>query len=275
MLSGCGNTTFVSEDSSDGMTIVEGLEERLVDAANRARENLISSPDIHPAIEIINENGATIVVEDLIDSTDYREYFLVYKNTFSSSSPIIKIPKDRYRYVYFKGLRDCRIFIKCKLLKLMFHDCSQCQISLTSPVIGMVEFFKCSHTNANFRVAGEGGSSLPFPITRIEECQKFNLFQSNDELFYLVKKSVDINGTIIHPLTKERQATYQLCPTSLQLNWAGPQQQTFIRLSRDEGFASAAFDYALNDVNHNFIMRGIEDTDTIMEEEMIIGTPPI
>ena len=127
----------------------------------------------------------------------------------------------------------------------MFHGCSGCQISLRAPIVGMAEFFHCKLTNINIRIP-DGD----IPVTRIESCKDLHIFQSNEWLVYLIYMSVDVCGTIVDQFSGARQSAYELG----KLFWKD-QCQTFICLSRMEGFAAIPMEYVLNDLAHHIIVK--------------------
>ncbi len=251
------------------ITVVDNVSDRLRIAAGLAKKEISKKAPPPPVVEIRNEEKCSIVIRDYQSPTTGVLYFLIYRNADGENSPLTKVPKDRYRYVYFCNLHECRVFVMTKLIRLMFHGCDHCQISLRSPVIGMAEFFKCSNTNIHIRT-GNSPSDGEFPIVRIEDCKKFNIFQSNDEMIYLIYMCQDITGTIIDPITKERQSKYNLG----KLFW-GEQEQTLVCLSRNEGFASISVNYALNDITQHVIVKPPDDEEIDIDPSVFGTTPPI
>jgi hypothetical protein len=141
---------FAEREEDHSVEREEDLETRLRGAAIRA-ENLLKDVIIHPAIEITRERHCSIIVRTAIE--DGVEYLYIHRNIDGSErSPYTRIPHDSYRYLYFDELVGCRIFIKSKLLRCMFRCCTECQISIREPIIGMVECFKCKQTNIVIRV---------------------------------------------------------------------------------------------------------------------------
>ncbi len=257
-------------ETSPNVTVIENMQERLVEAAIFAKEKIRNEEieDIMPAIEIKNESDCSIIIQNSVDEQRGKEYFFIYRN----SSPLIGLPKNKYRRIYFCNLRNCRIFVKCKLAWIMFKNCVDCHISLKSSIIGMAEFFKCTNTNINIRIPAE--DNPPRFITRIEECKDFNIYQNNDSLVYIVKLSVNITGTITDPQTNERQSNYNLG----KLVW-DTQEQNLFCLSRAEGFAMVPIQYALNNLSHHIMTKTPEESDIVDESTIdlsIFGsTPPI
>ncbi len=273
----CANPHF--KDKNPNVNPIKNIDVtlRLKQAATIARQELATKGLPPLVIKIENENDVCIVITEC-ESKGGDKYFIIYKNANSKNSPLIKVPVNKYRYVYFKGLIECRVFVVTKLIRLMFQECKNCQICLRSPVIGMVEFYKCKNTNAHIRIPilqsknGKKDKTPPIPITRIEECQHFNIFQSNDELVYLIKLCDKIEGIIIDPITKERQSRYNLG----KLFWSH-QEQTLICLSRDQGFASAPMKYALNNISQHIIVKGpnTSDLDDGLDPSILGTTPPV
>jgi len=271
----CHNPTFVfSFDEEEPITIIEeeNLETRLVNAARVAEGLLESSSPLLPALEIDNETGCSIVVHETIDENGVS-YLSIHLDASVRKSPFLKIPHDKFQYIYFRNLRDCRIFIKCKMLKLMFQRCNGCQISLREPVISMVEFFQCIQTNVVIRVPCDPEQTAPpIPLIRIEECPQTHVYQSNDVLYYVIKASPSVTGTIVNGDTGERTAKYSVGTTG----WAHPSEQNLVCLSRAEGFASVPMKYALNDISHHVHVQSPDESEVMDTEEVfLIGTPPV
>nr|QBK86275.1 MAG: hypothetical protein LCMAC102_00700 [Marseillevirus LCMAC102] len=253
--------------NESSVTVIENMQERLVEAALFAKEKIREKgiEDLRPAIEIKNESDCSIIIQNSVDEQNGEEYFFIYRN----SSPLIGLPKNKYRRIYFCNLKNCRIFVKCKLAWVMFKNCVDCNISLKSGIIGMAEFFKCTNTNINIKIPAE--NNPPRFITRIEECKDFNIYQNNDALVYIVKLSVNVFGTITDPLTNERQSNYNLG----KLVW-NTQEQNLFCLSRVEGFAMVPIQYALNDLSHHIMTKTLEESDVVDGLSVDFGsTPPI
>lgn len=264
----CYNPTFIFPLDEDESPIVEheDIESRLLEAAKRA-EKLLSSTLVYPALEIDNEKGCSIVVKDTIDND--VPYLLIHRDA-QHNKPLLKIPHDKFRYIYFRHLSDCRIFIKCKTLKLMFQKCDNCQISMREPVISIVEFFQCTQTNIVLRIPIDPiQQSPPIPLIRIEECSQTYVFQSNDVLYYIVKSSPTISGTIVDGETGERIAKYNLGSRA----WSHPSEQDLVYLSRTDGFASVPMIYALNDIGHHLYVQTPDEADKDPNDICIVGTP--
>ena len=255
------------------INLIINLQERLNRAALYAKMSLESSPDINPAVVISDESRCSIVINEVEDERTGEEYFVIHRGNNGSSrlsSSLVRIPKERYKYVYLSGLRECRVFVKCKLLRIMFDNCESCQISLRSPIIGPAEFFRCKTINLSIRMQPE--DIPPIPVTTIENCEQFHIFQSVDTLVYLVKMCIDISGTIVDLHTGERLNKYNL---GGKLFW-GEQERTCISLSQDEGFAAVQERYILNDMEQHIIIRPPDEDLISSNVTDIFGvTPPV
>lgn len=237
------------------ISLFDNLQERLEVAAQLAKSELSIQKDMQPAVVISGESHCSIVIDEAPDETTGVVYFVVHRGSSGAiephDSPLVKAPKEKYRYVYLKDLVDCRIFVRCKLLRLMFDTCTDCQFSLRAPVIGPLEFYRCLSSNLSIRVPViKGEINPPIPITTIEDCKQFNIFQSVDTLVYLIKLCPDVTGTIVDLHTGQRINKYNLG----KLFW-GEQERTLVCLSQSDGFAAVQAQYALNDFAHHVIVR--------------------
>jgi hypothetical protein len=229
---------------------LRNIESRLKEAATVASRDLLSLRSseeeaiILSTIEILNHKNTSITIDEITDSNDStKKYLVVYSGT---DQLLFKDEINKLRYIYLSNLYDCRVFVKCKLLRIMFHKCNKCQISLRAPIVGIAEFFDCWLTNINIRIL----SGDIIPLTRIESCKDIHIFQSSSYLVYLVYTSVDITGTIVDQNSGARQTDYELG----KLFW-DEQGQILICLSREEGFAMIPMKYILNDISHNIISK--------------------
>ena len=202
--------------------------------------DLDTKGQLEPPIIIENELNCSIIIRDYEENANI--YFLIYRNYQGENSPLIKIPKDRYQHVHFINMNECRIFVETKLVRVYFYNCHNCQISITQTLLGMTEMYKCKNMNLTI--------STWTPWIRIEESDTISLFQSSDELIYVIKMSCNIKGTIINSITKERLYAYEMG----KLIW-DPQEQNLICLSRDRGFMSFSSKYILNDIEQHVIVK--------------------
>jgi len=275
-----------ANDPPRNVSLVDHLQERLEAAAQLAKSELSTQNDIQPAVVISGESHSSIVIDEAPDERTGVVYFVIHRGSSSSAShdsPLVKVPKEKYRYVYLKDLVDCRVFVKCKLLRIMFHNCVNCTFSLRAPVIGPAEFYRCLSSSLSIRVpVPEGETNPPIPVTTIEDCKQFNIFQSVDTLVYLVKLCLDVTGTIVDLHTGQRINKYDLG----KLFW-GEQERTLVCLSQSDGFAAVQAQYALNDLAHHVIVRPpgedvLKEPDVEMQDEEcasvdindIFGTTP-
>lgn len=248
--SACNRTLPLEvEDTSVRNVSVESspqLTQRLKAAAEFAANEANSQGSTSLAVFISDLNECSIVVDEVssLKSSLDRDYFIIYKTYKGDPVPLFKAPIGKYRYVYFRNVNNSRIFVKTKLLKVFFHDCTSTQISLRKPVIGAVEFFRCKSVNLSVRIDEED----PIPLTRLEECKDFHILQSTECLEYIVKSCVDVSGTIVDRITGKRGTRYELG----KIFW-DEQEQVLICLSRRDGFAAASYTYALNDLSQHII----------------------
>lgn len=248
------------------------ISQRLKNAAIYAKNELSQGKNMQSSIQIMEHKSCSIVVNELKKDGDI--FLVIYKNECGGKSRILfKELKDRWRFIFFKNLYSSRIFINCKLLKLMFEECEDCVISLRSPIIGSCEYLRCKDIILNVRIHianSQEEDVPPIPYTRIELCNEFNILQSNDILIYIINSSHNITGTIVEQNTGIRRAQHDL---GGKLFW-DEQEQTIISFSRSEGFASAPFYYALNDITGRIVLKPLEDVTYDGNEDQIGSTPP-
>jgi hypothetical protein len=171
------------------------------------------------SVYITDEKNCSIVIDTCTDSHD-ETLFIVYKNVCDRNTVLKKIPNNKFQFVFFERCTECRIFVKCKLLKLMLNECTDVHVSVLAHIIGMIEFFKCKSMNVYIHYEA--------PITRIENCESFNIFQSKDMSKYLVKLSNEVYGFITDPKTKQRLCSYELGKIFWDLH-----EQRMISFSKD------------------------------------------
>lgn len=242
------------EDVQLDDTFMKRVELSVIEAKRK-----IMKKDVTPTIEITNETGVSIVIGDTIDPSG-KEYMVIYRgNDTKHHTPFIKLPKDKFVYVYFGGMNGCRVFIKSKLLRVMFDRCDECQISVRTPIIGVVDFYKCKNATISFRIA-DSLLDAPFPLVTIEDCSNIQFFQSVESVLFAVKMSVDIYGTITDTNTGQRLAQYDLGKIMWDSN-----EQNFVTLSRTNGFASVSSDYSLHQISHTLFIDSSPD---------LLGTTP-
>lgn len=257
-------TTPISEEE---LTIIT---ERIKTAARIAKNELSLGKDIQSSVPILDHASCSIVINEL--KKDGEVFLVVYKNEGGGKSKILfREVKDRWRFIFFKNITSSRVFVNCKLLKVMFEECKDCIISLRSPIIGSSEFLRCKDMNLTIRIhtlATDLDDCPPIPFTRIELCNEFTILQSNPVLIYLINSSHNITGIMVDT-SGIRQAQHEL---GGKLFW-DEQEQTIISFSKKEGFVSVPFYYALNDITGNIIVSPLE---TVEEEPSFFNpTPPL
>ena len=210
---------------------------KLQKAAENASRRLSKKSPPHPILEINDEERISILVCQTQDE-EGNDYFLISCNGKAK----ISLPVEKYLHILFRNLRECRIFIKTKTLRLMFINCQGCQISLRAPVIGPAEFFKCSCINLNLRVKDV---ITPAPVVCLEECRIISIFQGTGEYIYLIKLCDKITGTIVNPDTGLRIQSYELG----KLFW-DKIERNLVTLSEEDGFVAALLNYELNNIGH-------------------------
>lgn len=250
-----------SKEDEPHVTQVDNMQLRLVAAAEFAKLQLQNKKGREPAIEVKDHSKTSIII-DIIEDT-----ILIIYQSGNVNEPLFREHIHTHRYIYFSDLKECRIFIRCKVLGLMFQKCSRCQVSLRAPVIGMTEFYDCDTMNLNIRVAEDEGNS-PMPLIRIEMCEKFRIFQSVETLVYVIKLCANVTGTIVDQRTGERKIQYNLG----RLFW-NEHEQNLVCLSKSEGFASLPINYTLNELTHHVILRPKETEEDLTGSSPQYGSP--
>ncbi len=266
----CYNPTFKTPDPKPTGVVAStpnDVAQSLKEAALRLKKQMETVEPPHPVIEIKGETGCCIVVKE------QGNFLVIFKN--SDKTPMYMVGKPVFHHIQFTSLTDCRIFVLIKMVRVFFFKCTGCQFSIRAPLIGALEFFKCSSSNVNIRIECNE-SERPIPLVMVEECKNFGIYQSNQELVYVVTLCVDITGNIIDPKTKERKATYKLG----KIFW-GEQERMLVLLSSTQGFASVANVYALNNIDHHLLVKPLESSDSDSDSEGDSGvdifgtTPPV
>lgn len=115
----------------------------------------------------------------------------------------------------------------------------------------------------------ENPDKNPIPVTRIEACQNFRIYQQLAQgLLYLIKMSIDIRCIIVEP---ENDFVLKDCNMG-KIIW-DPHEQIFVymSISQSEG-TTLSSQYILNDISHN-IIQNEEDYSSL---NTIFGsTPPV
>ena len=273
----CANPTFINpepEPEPNTRDLSQDISKKLEEAVQRLKCELeeaeFESP--HPVIEIKGHKNQCIVVKELeISSDGYSNNLrklVIYRNTDSEDSPLFEIDTDKFHHVQFSSLEDCRVFILTKTVRIFFMRCNNCQVSVRRPLISALEFFKCKNLQLSIRINSE---NTPIPLVLIEDCSKVDIYQSNEELVYIIKVCVDITGNIIDPTTKERLSKYNLG----KIFW-GEQERSFVLLSRTQGFATVSDTYQLNSLEHNLMIRQLNSENEDSEDQItdLFGTTP-
>lgn len=232
------------------------LQERLNIAALVAKNTLTAtSQSIGESIVVDGLTRSSVVIDCIVSPQGVR--CIVVYNTSTPDTYIQSTSADSFKYVYFRRLKECRVFVKCKLLKLMVDSCDNCQISIKDSIMSTLDMFRCTATNLYIRVDG-------VPITTIESCDNIGIFQSSDQLCYLIKSCCDIRGTLVDVVTGERKESYNLG----KMFW-DESEQVLICLSQDEGFVSSTINYELNNIGMSIAIRQNDNF------EGVSSTPPV
>jgi len=223
--------------------------------------------DSQPLLPVVieGEQHVTIVVSKKRELNGL-DYIVISRGTAEDRPPDIRIPGDKYQHIHFIGLKDCRVFVMTKLVRAYFCNCEDAAVSIRKPLIGGLEFYKCRNLNLSVRLEGEES----IPLTRIENCQTFHIYQAVRELMYVVKLSIDVTGNIIEAASGQRLANYDLG----KLFWDS-QEQILVCLSAEDGFNAVPVQYALNDIAHHLIAQPLRQDDEKVEDvRSIFGTTP-
>jgi hypothetical protein len=279
------NTQEVSEDVSN----------KLKEALERVKKDLIESEfeSPHPVIEIKRQRKQCIVVKEVETIKNFEmsnfshsdssiplkpleivHSLVIFRNTDSEDNPLFKIDTDKFHHVQFSSLEDCRVFVLTKTVRVFFMRCTNCQVSVRKPLLGALEFFKCKNLQLNIRIpeTPEITESL-IPVVSIEDCNKVDIYQSNKELFYVIKLCIDITGNIVDSVTKQRYSKYNLG----KLFW-GEQEQSCVLLSRTNGFQMTTHEYKLENIEHNLMIQQLNsenDNSEFQIAEIFGTTPPV
>lgn len=240
---------------------------RLQEVALRLREDMEKQKVEAPqsVIEISGEVGQCIIIKEVEHS---GKAYLVIQRGSDIKSPLYKVEKKGFRHVQFSFLTDCRVFVLAKLVRVFFMRCQQCSFSIRSPLIGKLEFFKCFNSKVNIRIP-QKGPEPPIPLVMVESCSEFHIYQSVDELFYVVTRCDRITGNIVDPKTNQRKERYSLG----KIIWDA-QERILVLLSREKGFASVPDRYSLHDIAHHIMIRPAEDSEESSQIEDLFGTTP-
>jgi len=228
------------------------LQERLNIAAIVAKNTLTSTSQSIGESIVIDGLARSSIVVDCIVSPSGERCTVVY-NTSTPETYNRSTTADIFKYVYFRRLKECRIFVKCKLLKLMVDSCENCQLSIKESILSTLDLFRCSSTNIHIRVEDV---VEPIPITTIESCENMGIFQSSEQLCYLVKNCGDIRGTLVDVKTGERRESYNLG----KMFWR-ESEQVLVCLSQAEGFASSPMNYDLNNIGMSIAIKDSDGFD--------------
>ena len=238
-------------------------------------DHIIDNSLILLPLIIEKESNKTILITTknvTIDENNHALKHLVIKisdnETDCITIKIITIAHDRYHHIHFINLNRCRVYIISKLVKAYFYDCIHSQVSIRKSMIGGLEFFCCEHIKVSIKIP-EDSCENPIPMTRIEACQNFRIYQQLVQgLLYLVKMSVDIRCIIIR---SENDFVLKDCNMG-KIIW-DPHEQIFVymSISQSEGTILSS-QYVLNDISHNFI----QDEEGHSHLNTIFGsTPPL
>jgi len=258
----CANPTFQTptpEPNPNTTDLSEDISKKLEEAVQRLKQELEEEEfePPHPVIEIKKQRNQCIVVKEV--ESDKLKKLVIYRNADSEDDPLFEIDTNKFHHVQFSSLEDCRVFVLTKTVRVFFMRCNNCQVSVRRPLISALEFFKCKNLQLSIRIDTE---DTPIPLVLIEDCSKVDIYQSNKELFYVIKTCVDITGNIIDPITKERISKYNLG----KIFW-GEQERSLVLLSRTQGFASVSDTYQLNSLEHNLMIRQMNSEEDVSSRD--------
>lgn len=238
-------------------------------------DHIIDNSLILLPLIIEKESNKTILITTKNVATDEDNHALKHlvikisdNETDCITIKIITIAHNRYHHLHFINLNNCRVYIISKLVKAYFYDCMHSQVSIRKSMIGGLEFFRCEHIKVSIKIP-EDSSENPIPITRIEACQNFRIYQQLTQgLLYLIKMAVDIRCIIIKP---ENDFVLKDCNMG-KIIW-NPHEQIFVYMSILQSECNTfSSHYILNDISHNII----QDEDDCQSHNAIFGsTPPV
>jgi len=213
------------------------------------------------SIVIMDHSSTSIVINELKKKD--KIYIVVYKYENEKSITLFKEKKDKWRFVFLKNIHSSQIFVKCKLLKIMFENCEHCNIFLRQPIIGSCEFLRCKNIVCNIKI-NFIIDNIPIPYIRIELCDSFEFIQSVGMLVYIINSSYGITGTLIDNSKFHNQEL------GGKLFW-NEQEQSIVSFSI-EGVVSISQQYILNDISNHLIIKSLEPLSDCIENIGI--TPP-
>ena len=225
-----------NSNGSDQPVKRSNIGNRIVAAAKIAEETL------EPPQPVILVKG--IVSETISVNLTDRGVLTV---TTQSGRVIVSEPSDRFRAVLFERCDRCKIFVFCKLLRVMFIDSSDCMISIRGGVIGVGEFFRCKDTNVDIR------SGLP--VVQVESCSGVHFVQRIDDCVYAAKSCYDVTFSLVDG-TGLPQKTYTYSTPLLQT-----ESRHYMLVSKTDGFVTTTDTYLLTNIEQNLIFLDEDDLD--------------
>lgn len=247
---------------------IDVVKDRLKNALIFAKSELSECSDIQSSIVISDVCTSSIVINELKKNDDV--YIVIYKCESGISKTLFRERKNKWRFVFLENITNCKIFVKCKLLKIMFERCTDCNVSLSQPLIGSCEFLRCENISVNIRIQLPITQDEDFqliPYIRIELCNNFKFVQYTHSQIFIIKSSFGILGTIVNGYQK-----YDEKELGGKLFW-NEQEQSIVSFSKS-GFVSVPQEYVLNDISNHIITKKLSPIfDECLED---IGlTPPI
>ncbi len=157
-----------------------------IDISEFMKDKDYKTPD--EIIVVGGEKNRDIVIENKYNKNDGKMYLVIYtkkKDESKSHDLLIQIVKNKYRNIYMYDLQNCNIFIKCKLVKIMFRNIQNSKIVVHSPIIGILEIFKSCKNELYINIPEELETKIP--IIYMEETDDINIKQKNGDMRYILK----------------------------------------------------------------------------------------
>jgi hypothetical protein len=249
---------IMNHPTVSGMIAVKEKLQQAIEIAKSCMEPPLPTIVITPSCPA--DKNATILIDMIQSDTGHGRDIVVKKNGVI----IVRESSDKFRSILLERLDGCKIFIMCKLVKVLFFRCTQTMVSVRQDLIGALEFFRCDNCNIDLRAK--------IPVTQIENCTDCKFVQRSDENVYAALICMNVTLCIAEPVSHTASHSSENKTYYIPLS----DSRHYLLLSRKNGMMAVPEQNILNNIEQHLIMLSPDDLDNFSGDSMLsnFGTTP-
>jgi hypothetical protein len=162
--------------------VTKTVSQTISEAAEKAAEQLKQKTPLPSILVVEHELNCTLLV------ASYQNRLGVYRIDDAGATVLHLVSGDKYRALLFDECRNVNVVILSKLLKCSFVRASGCSVTLRSPLIGALEFFKSKQSDITLH--------KPLNLVQVNSCNRIRFFHGDecfDPVLYVINLSIDIS----------------------------------------------------------------------------------